>query len=101
MSQSQLQVRDLFAPLADELGSVKAELKLLKDREKQLEADLKATGRDVIEGDLYRVSISRDVERSSVAWKAVAEHFHPSRQLLTAHTNKSVYDRVNVSAHKK
>ena len=87
--------------IADELGSLRAEIKQLQDSAKALEAILKETGESDFDGDLYHVSISYGVETNRVDWKSVAAKFNPSRQLVTAHTNVTVSDRVRVTAHRK
>ena len=86
------------ADVADALGTARAELKDAQDRVKFLESLLKAGDADLVEGRLFRVKIARDVEQSRVDWKAVAAKLNPSRQLVTAHTSVSVFDRLTVSA---
>lgn len=89
------------ADVADALGEARADLAEVKARIDFLEGLLKAKGVTAVNGEKYRVAISYGIERSTIAWKAVAEHFKPSRQLLRAHTNVTVSDRVTVSALKK
>lgn len=87
--------------MADELGSLRAEIETLQAAAKGLEDILKASNVVEAKGSLFRVSISYGVETKSVAWKKIAEKFNPSRQLVTANTKVSVSDRVRVTAMKK
>ena len=86
--------------LADQLGRLAAEIKHLQDQKKEIEDQLKAERVDACEGNLFRVTISYDVETARVDWKAVAGKLKPSRQLVTAHTRIGHADRVNVRALK-
>lgn len=83
---------------ADRLGEIQAMIADLKAEEAGLKAILLASGEDVVEGDLFRVSMSRDIETTRVDWKAVAAKFEPSRQLVTAHSKVSTSNRVAVKA---
>jgi hypothetical protein len=68
---------------------------------KALKAELILAGVPAIEGDLYRASISHCAGRETIAWREIAEHFKPSRQLVTAHTSVGApYSTVRVSARK-
>lgn len=87
--------------IADELGTLRAEIKVLKDRQAALEQILKDQHVESANGDLFHVTISYDVATNRVDWRAIAEKFNPSRQLVTAHTKTSVSDRVRVTAMKK
>jgi len=86
------------AYLADELGRIAARIKEMTEQKKLLESELKADHVDVVEGNLFRVSISYDVQTTRVDWKAVSAKLKPSRQLVTAHTTVGLSDRVNVRA---
>ena len=88
------------AKLADELGALRAEIKVLQDQAKALEGVMKASGKDVFEGDLYRVKVVHQ-ERKAVNWKKIAEKFDPSRQLVQAWTNVNKVVSVKVTAHTK
>jgi len=88
------------AALADSIGRARAELDSAKKTLEGLELIAKNTGQAVLEGDAYRVSISR-VERKTVGWKAIAEKLGASRQLITAHSKAAVYDVVRCSALRK
>ena len=88
------------AYLADELGRIAARIKEMNEQKKLLEAELKEDHVTAVEGDLFRVTISSDVQTTRVDWKAVSAKLKPSRQLVTAHTSVGVADRVNVRARK-
>lgn len=88
--------------LVDDLGRLRAKIAELQDAAKRLEALLVASGSDAIEGRLYRAAISRVEGRATVNWQAVAKHFGPSHQLVTAHTTIGApYVVVRVSARSK
>lgn len=100
MNQTKLEVINL-ASVVDELALIKAQLADLTDREKELKAILISAGVSPIEGDLHRATVSLVSGRTSIDWKSIAEHFSPSRQLVTAHTSKGAdYHMVRVTARK-
>ena len=68
--------------------------------EAALKQTLIDTGLQVIEGDMHRASISTSA-RTLTDWAAIAEHFKPSRQLITAHTKQgATFSTVRISAHR-
>lgn len=91
------------ANLCDEIGSLRAEVAELNQTIRALEDLLAMNEGDTFEGDLYRVSLSRDVQTTTVNWKAIAAKFNPSRQLVQAHTKVSTSERprFRVSARKQ
>ena len=84
--------------LADQLGELRSQIKTLTDDQKELEAILKDKGIRELDGNMYRVAISYDVQRSTTNWAKIAKRFEPSRQLIVANTTVSVHDRISVSA---
>lgn len=84
----------------DRLATIQAQIAALRDRAKLIEDKLRLEGEGVYEGVLFRASVSR-VERNTTAWKEVAEHFAPSRQLIAAHTNNSSFLSVRLGAKLK
>ena len=100
MQTNQLEVINLSA-VVDELALIKAQAAELADKEKELKAILISAGVSPIEGDLHRATVSLVSGRTSIDWKSIAEHFNPSRQLVTAHTSKgNDYHMVRVTARK-
>lgn len=90
-----------LASVVDELALIKAQTAELTDREKELKSVLIAAGVSPIEGDLHRATVSLVSGRTSIDWRAIAEHFRPSRQLVTAHTSKGAdYHMIRISARK-
>ena len=90
-----------LSAVVDELAIIKAQAAELADREKELKAVLIAAGVSPVEGDLHRATVSLVSGRTTIDWKSIAEHFSPSRQLVTAHTSKGAdYHMVRVSARK-
>ena len=52
-------------------------------------------------GQLHRAAVSYCPGRDVIDWRAIAEHFAPSRQLITAHTSTgAAFYTVRVSARK-
>ena len=84
--------------IADQIGELRSIVKKQQDRLKELENMLKDNGVVSAEGELYRVAISYDVQRSTTNWQKIAKRLEPSRQLIVANTTVSVHDRVSVSA---
>ena len=74
--------------VVDQLGKLMAKIKDLSNQEAELKALLKDSGESVVEGRLYRATVSKS-EVSVVDWRAVAEKLEPSRQLVAAHTTES------------
>ena len=90
-----------LASVVDEIALIKAQIAQLTDKEKELKTVLIAAGISPVEGDLHRATVSLVSGRVTIDWKSVAEHFSPSRQLVTAHTSKGAdYHMVRVTARK-
>jgi hypothetical protein len=90
-----------LAAIVDRLGILAAASAEIDTEVKALKAELILAGVEALEGDLYRAAVSHCPGRETVAWKAIAEHFKPSRQLVTAHTSAGApYSTVRVSARK-
>ena len=80
----------------DELGEVKAQIADLAEKEDQLKQVLLDSGRDEVEGKLFRCTISR-FQAVNVNYKAVLEELPPSPVLSKLlKQNTSVADRVSV-----
>lgn len=87
-----------YRSTVDELGTLKAQIAALTEREKQLKASLVASGYAALEGNLYRAAISW-TERATLDGDAV-------RALLTDEqvrqcTKVSEVISVRVSARKR
>jgi hypothetical protein len=90
-----------LAAIVDRLGILAAASAEIENETKALKAELILAGVQTLEGALYRASISHCPGRETIAWRAIAEHFKPSRQLITAHTdNGAPYSVVRISARK-
>ena len=91
----------LLAAAVDRLATIKAQLANLKAEEDQVKAQLIEAGQAAIEGTLHRAAVSYCPGKDTTDWHAVAEHFTPSRQLITAHTSTGgAFYTVRVSARK-
>ena len=75
-----------LAALTDEIGSIRSEIKRLEALDKQLTEQLKASGTGKHSGAIYKSTIYAVDAKTTVNWKAIAMHFEPSRQLITAHS---------------
>lgn len=91
---------DLLAKAADNLGELRAEMDALKKDAKYWEDVLKNSGTNVVEGDLFRVTISRST-RTTVNWKGIAEKLKASDYMKKAYSKVSEVVTLKVSAHKK
>jgi hypothetical protein len=90
-----------LAAIVDRLGVLTAAAAEIENESKALKAELILAGVQTLEGDLYRAAVSHCPGREVIAWRAIAEHFKPSRQLITAHTDTGApYSIVRVSARK-
>lgn len=95
-------VLDITSPatIADEIGSIRAEIASLQLQQKTLEDLAELTGEDAVAGDLFRVTISRGVVTKSTNWKGIATTLAKkagveiSRQLIKAHTKETVGKRA-------
>ena len=87
-----------YGNMADAIGDLRSQIKVLQDRLKHTEGLLKCDSVEIAEGKNYRVAISYDVFRNTTNWKNIALRSNPSRQLVVANTTASVHDRVTVSA---
>ena len=91
----------LLAAAVDRLALIKAQMANLKTEEDQIKAVLIEAGQAAIEGQLHRAAVSFCPGRNVTDWRSIAEHFAPSRQLITAHTaTGAAFYMVRVSARK-
>lgn len=100
----QLTPESELAPLADELGKLKAELTKLEKRKKAITQLLKDAKVHEIEGDLFRAVLSDVDDAHGVDWEKIAVKLgatdrmieHPANQRVTkkAHVRISVYART-------
>ena len=91
----------LLAAAVDRLATIKAQIADLKTQEDQIKAVLIEAGQAAIEGQLHRAAVSFCPGRDVTDWRSIAEHFAPSRQLITAHTaTGAAFYTVRVSARK-
>ena len=89
-----------YAATVDRLAIIKRDIAELQAEESALKQTLIDTGLHVIEGNLHRASISTTA-RTLTDWAAIAQHFSPSRQLITAHTKQgATFSTVRISAHR-
>ena len=84
----------------DELGKNRAQQSILEAREEELRDFIKenTTPENARALGARFEAVRVDSDRNTVAWKKVAMHFNPSRQLITANTTKQhvVQIRTNV-----
>ena len=70
----------------DQLGALDAQIKALTKQADTLKAQIKAQGPERYLGASYSALVFESEGRTITDWKAIAEKFNPSRQLITAHT---------------
>ena len=74
--------------LVDQYGSIDSQIKTLTESLNMLKKAIKAQGAGVYTGDVYKLNVFATPGGETTDWRAVAEHFNPSYQLITAHTTK-------------
>lgn len=73
------------AALVDRLGALNAQIAPLKDEAEKIKETLRASGFDVIEGLVFRVTIGETVDKFYTDWQAVAnEGIRKDRLVLLA-----------------
>lgn len=72
--------------IIDEIGNMDREISRLKAQRDDLAAIVKLTGEGRYYGQQFEGLVYSSKGRVVTNWKAIAEHFNPSRQLLSAHT---------------
>jgi len=75
-----------LAVLVDQLGALDSQIKALTKQADTLKAAIKAHGPERYNGSLFSALVFESEGRTVTDWKAIAEKFEPSRQLITAHT---------------
>ena len=75
-----------LAVMVDELGALDAQIKALTKKADTLKASIKAHGPERYNGSEFSALVYESEGRTTTDWRAIAEKFNPSRQLITAHT---------------
>lgn len=75
-----------LSAIVDRIAQLKAQISDLTQEEAALKAALVESGFDAINGTEHRAAISWTVKKTT-DWRAIAERFEPSRQLIAAHTS--------------
>ena len=73
--------------LVDELGQLQDQAAALADQIDSLKTTIKAQGAGRYLGSRWQSLVVDVAEGKKTDWKAVAEHFAPSHQLITAHSS--------------
>lgn len=95
---AKIKTKDL-PKLADELGSIRAHMADLKDREKDIREIFIEAGVTALEGESFRAMVVESL-RTMIDWKAVAAKLEPSHQLVTAHTTEKEVISIRVNARR-
>ncbi len=95
---SKVKEQDLHG-LADELGSLPAQMADLKDRESDIREMFIEAGVHTLEDERFRAVVVESL-RTTVNWKAVAAKLEPSHQLVTAHTTEKEVISIRVNARR-
>jgi hypothetical protein len=72
--------------MVDQLGALDSQIKALTKQADTLKAAIKAQGPERYNGSQFSALVFESEGRTVTDWKAIAEKFEPSRQLITAHT---------------
>jgi hypothetical protein len=86
--------------VADQMGTLSAEISVLQEKFKSLRTKAIDTGEKEIEGSLFRITINVS-DREKVDWKSIVERLEPSRQLITANTSHNETTTVRVVARSR
>lgn len=73
--------------LVDELGQLEDQAAALEAQIDTIKTTIKSQGAGRYLGSRWQSLVSPVAESKRVNWQAVAEHFAPSHQLITAHTS--------------
>jgi len=76
--------------LTDEIGIIRSEIKRLESLDKKLTEQLKASGAAKYQGTIYKSTFYAVDAKTTVNWKALAMHFEPSDDLITAHSTTGI-----------
>jgi hypothetical protein len=85
--------------LADQLGSLQAEIEFMQRQERELKDAFIDEGLGAYEGDLYDVTVFES-DRKTVAWKRVAEKLGATAQMIAGNTKRSITTSVKCTAKK-
>lgn len=72
--------------MVDQLGALDSQIKALTKQADTLKAAIKSQGPDRYNGSEFSALVFESEGRTTTDWRAIAEKFEPSRQLITAHT---------------
>lgn len=75
--------------LVDELGQLQDQAAALAAQIDSLKTTIKAQGAGRYLGSRWQSLVVDVAEGKKINWQAVAEHFAPSHQLITAHTSST------------
>lgn len=91
----------ILSLLVDQYAILKAQADEIAEEMTTIKGQLVAAGVSPIEGGTHRATVSLTAGRVTIDWKAIAERFEPSRQLITAHTTKGAdFYTLRVTARK-
>ena len=85
-----------LSKLADELGTLRAQMATLKTRETTIRDTMIKAGGSAYEGKAYRATVVEQI-RTLIDWKKVAAKLNPSRQLVTSYTTKKDVTSIRMS----
>ena len=97
--------QSLAQACVDRLGRLQAELAPLKNEEEALKSLLRESGQDVIEGDLFRATITAGKPGQKIDWEGLARSIASESRLaklIPLHTSETPAPapRVSVKAKK-
>jgi hypothetical protein len=77
-----------LAVMVDQLGTLDTEIKALTKRAEAIKANIKAQGADRYIGSFYEALVYSSEGRKVTDWRAIAETFKPTEDLIKAHTSQ-------------
>lgn len=99
MSNQTLNLSPSLFAIIDEAGSIHAEIARLTKQLDTMKATIKEAGLGKTTGFVYESNVIEKTIADKTDWEAIAMHFAPSRQLITAHT-KTVPSQVAITFKK-
>ena len=85
-TQSTITLTPSLSLMVDELGMLQSQSDALKLQIDTLKKAIKAYGEGRYLGDQFQSLVSSVKGSPNIDWETIANHFLPSRQLITAHT---------------
>lgn len=91
----------ILSATVDRLAFIKAQIADLQIEEANCKRTLIDSGVSSAESSLHRATVAQCAGKETINWAKIAQHFKPSRQLISAHTSTGeAFFQVRVYARK-